>query len=72
MVNFSNQTAILEWCVVKCGCKNRHQQDMFEIGLQAQNMLTVLHSTVNIIGGNLYDHLMPTRIFTSTMNKIFI
>jgi hypothetical protein len=43
-----------------------------EIGLQAQNMITVLGSIVNIIGRNLYEHLTSTRIFILLMNKIFI
>jgi hypothetical protein len=29
-------------------------------------------STVNIIGGDLHDHLMSTKIFILIMNKIFI
>ena len=41
-----------------------------EIGLYAQNMIIILSSIANIIGG-LYDHLMSTRIFTFLMNKIF-
>ena len=43
-----------------------------EIGLCAQNMTTVLNSIVNIIGGDLYDHLMSTKIFTLNMNEIFM
>ena len=35
--------------------------DQKEIGLCAQNMLTILGSTK---WGNLFDHLMSTRIFT--------
>ena len=44
-----------------------------EIGLRAQNMLTILSGIVNIIymGGDMYDHLMSTRIFTLIMHKIF-
>jgi hypothetical protein len=38
--------------------------------LRAQNVLTVLGSTVNITWGNLYDHL--TRNFTLIIDKIFI
>ena len=39
--------------MVRCGSKNGHQKDMClkEIGLRAQNMLTILGSIVNIIGG---------------------
>jgi hypothetical protein len=42
-----------------------------EIGLCVQNMITALGSIVNIIGGDLYDHLMSTINFTLIMNKIF-
>ena len=46
---------IYEWYVVRCGSKNGHQNDMClkEIGLHAQNMLTILGSMgedVNTIG----------------------
>jgi hypothetical protein len=60
--------------VVKCGCKNGHQKDMFlkEIGLRAQNTLTVLGSIVNIIGEDIYDHLMSMRIFTLPINEMII
>ena len=61
--------------VVRCGSKNRHQKDMCskENGLCAQNMLTILHFIVNIIGvGDLYDHIKSMRIFTMIMNEIFI
>ena len=34
-----------------------------EIGLRAQNMITILGSIVNITGGDLGDHLMSMRIF---------
>ena len=40
--------------------------------LCAQNMITTLNSRVNIIGENLYDHVMSTRSFTLIMNEIFI
>ena len=54
--------------------KNGDQKNMGskEIGLCAQNMTTISNSTVNIIGGNLYDHLMSTKIFTLIMNEIFM
>ena len=32
----------------------------------------MLGSIVNIIGGDLYDHLISMRIFTLIMNKILI
>ena len=61
--------------MVRCGFKSGHQKDIMclkEIGPHAQNMLTILGSIVNIILGDLYDHLMSMRIFTLMMNKIFI
>ena len=46
--------------MVRCGSKNGHQKDLclIKIGLHAQNLLTILDSTINIIGGGLYDDLM--------------
>ena len=40
-------------CVDMCGSKNEHQKDKYleEIRLRAQNLLSVLGSIVNIIGG---------------------
>ena len=57
-----------------CGSKNGHQEGVClkEIGLHAQNMLSILGSMVNMIGEDLYDHLMSTRIFILIMNMIFI
>jgi hypothetical protein len=40
--------------------------------LCVQNMLTILGSLVNIIGGDLYDHLVSTRVFTMIVIKTFI
>ena len=53
LVTYLYQTPIFEWYVVRCGSKNRYQNDLClkEIGLHAQNMVTILGSTVNIIGG---------------------
>lgn len=57
--------------MVRCGAKNGCQKDIFlkGIGAHAQNMMTILSSVVNIIGVNVYDHLMNTKIFTSLMDK---
>ena len=42
-----------------------------EIGLHAQELLTILGSNVNIIGeGGLYDHLIRLRIFFIQAQKI--
>jgi hypothetical protein len=56
------------------GFKNGYHKDMYskEIGLCDENMITILHTIVNIIGGNLYDHSLNTRIFTLIISKIFI
>ena len=35
-------------------------------------MIIILSSVVNIIGGDLLDHVMTTRIFTVVVNKILI
>ena len=47
-----------------------------EIGLHAQNMLTILGSIIHIWKmariWNLYENLMSSRISTLRMNKIFI
>ena len=66
-------TLIFEWCVVRRESKNGHQKDMClkEIELCVQNMLTIIGSIIDMIGG-LYDHLMSKRMFTLIMNKIFI
>ena len=52
------------------GSKNKYQKGIVfvkEIGPHAQNVITILGSIVNIIGEDLYDHLMSTRI-TLLMN----
>jgi hypothetical protein len=58
--------------VVRCHTKNGYKQDTYlkEIGLCAQNMITIVGSIVDIIGGNLYGHLICTRFFAFTMNRI--
>lgn len=68
------QTPMFEWYVGSCGFKNRHSKDMClkESGLHAQTMLTIPDSTMNMIGGHMYDYSMSTRIFTLITNKIFI
>ena len=73
-ITYFYRTLVFEWYVIWRGLKNKYKKDMClkEIGLCAQNMITILSSTINIIGGDLYNELMSTRIFTSMMNKIFI
>ena len=40
-----------------------------EIGLHAQNTITILSSIINIVGSDLYE---STKIFTLTMHKMLI
>ena len=35
-------------------------------------MVTILGSIINIIGGDIYNHSMSTRISTLIVKKIFI
>ena len=53
LVTYHNQTSKSEWCVVRCGSKNEHKKDMClkEVGLHAQNVITILDSVDNIVGG---------------------
>ena len=47
-------TLTFEWRVVTCGSKNGYQEEIFKkkkIGLCAQNLLPILGSTGNVIGG---------------------
>lgn len=48
----SNQATIYEWCVDRCGSKNKRQNTcvLNEIGLRAHIMLIILDSIVNMIG----------------------
>ena len=72
-VIFLTRTPIWVVCGL-VGYKNGHQKDTCskEIGPHAQNMMTIPGSIVNIIGGDLYDHLMSTRIFILIKQRIFI
>ena len=67
-------TTMFEWCVVRCGSENAYQKHMYsnEIGLCAQNMMTILNSMVHVMCGDLYDHLMSTKNFLLIPNKVFI
>ena len=64
-VAFLIRAPIFEWYVVWCGSKNGYQKGIMclkGIGLCVKNLITILGSTYNIMGGDLYDHLMSTRI----------
>ena len=43
-----------------------------KIGVCAQTRLTIQSSIVNIIGGDLYDHLMTIGLIILITSKIFI
>ena len=74
LITYLTCTPIFEWYLVWCGYKNEYKKDMClkEIGLHAQNMITIVSLTINMIGGDLYDHLLSTKIFTLIINKIII
>ena len=58
------QIIIFEWCVIRCGSRNRSQKDIMcwkEIGLSSE-----------YIWGNLCDLLRRQRNFTLWMNKMFL
>ena len=69
LVTYRNQTPIFKWYVVSCGSKNEHPKRDWTMCSKQVN-----HSKLNNQHnwGNLYDHLMSTRIFTLVMNEIFI
>lgn len=50
-VTYHKQALIFDWSVIRCGSKNKHHNDMClkEIGLRAQNLLTIQGLVVNII-----------------------
>ena len=75
LVSYLNQTPIFEWYVVWCGSKNEYQNYnvcLQEIGLRAQNVITILSSIVSMIKEDLYNHFVSLRIFILIMNKIII
>ena len=52
LINHLNSTTLSEWYVLWCGFKNGHQKDTCfkEIGLHAQNMITISGTVVNLMG----------------------
>ena len=68
-VVYLNQTSIFEWYMVWCGFKNGYQNDMClkEIGIHAQNMITILGSIVRHNWVDPYDYLTSARILTLVM-----
>lgn len=43
-----------------------------KIGVHAQNMISILDSNIQHDWGDLYDHLLITRILTLIIDKIFM
>ena len=53
-VTFLHRTPTSEWWLVRCGSKNGHRNaitSLQEIGLRAQNLLTILGSAVKMVVG---------------------
>ena len=75
MVTLFNRTVIIEWCVLKCRSKNRHQRHGFE---KVSCSKMVIHSRLNSqhnLGGPIWPfkgHLMSSRIYAVKTSKIFI
>ena len=68
------RTSIFEWCEVSwdLDMDTNKTKCLQEFELRGQNLVTILGSIVNIIGVDLYDNLMRTRVFTLTINKLVI
>ena len=69
LVNYLTQTPIFEWCMVRCGSKNEHQRNMCskEIGLCAENFITIPGSIVNIIRRFIAPACLTLRNHSSNM-----
>ena len=71
LVNDLTQTPVYKWYVVQQSFKNGYQ--LYERDwMRAENMITILGSTIVINGKDLYDHLTSMRIFTLTVSKVII
>ena len=53
LVSFLHWEPFSEWYAVGCSSKNGYQKDVYlkEIGLHVQNVIIILSSRINIIGG---------------------
>ena len=59
--------------VITCGFKNGYQKTCAEWRLDhVQSVMTVLISTVSIIGGHLHNCLMSTRAYSLIKEEIFV
>ena len=68
------RTPIFEWCVLSwdLNMDTNETKCLKEVGLRAQNMVTILGSIVNMIGEDLYNHLIRMRMLTLTINNLVI
>ena len=73
LVTYLNQTPIFERYVVRCGSKKGYQKGMLKRDWTTCSRYDN-HSTLKSQHkwGDLHDHVISMRIFTSIMNKIFI
>ena len=63
--------------MIWCGFKNAYHKGIVwfkEFGLRAQNVITIIDSRINIIGGagHKNDQVTSASVFTLIMLKIFI
>jgi len=63
-------TPTFEWHLIRCGSKIGHSKGI--MFLKEIRLLIIQGLIVNMIGGDLYDHLKKMRIFTFIINKILI
>lgn len=66
LVNLMVRTPIFEWYMVCCDSKNGYQNtcnEILKIGSCAQNMMIILDSIVNMIGGGDYTINWQAREF---------
>jgi hypothetical protein len=74
LVTFLSRTGTFEWYMVWCGSKNRYQNNIMclkDIELRAQNRKNQLRFNGQHNWGDLYDHLMSTRVFTLIMHNMY-
>ena len=67
LITYLHRTLIFEWDVVWHGSKNGYRKETCskEIGLRAQNMITILNPIVNVIEGGGW-------VMSMGMEKLFI
>jgi hypothetical protein len=70
LVVFLIRSPTFEWYVVWCGIKNEYQKFIClnEVGLRAQNMITILDARTNVMEGT-YMPIMSRIIITLIMMR---